>query len=175
MSSGYTFLCNTRKVRGGGVALLVSDDLSFTEVPSTLSSCESLIITLHLKGVLLTVVAVYRSRNACLHSFLVSLDAFLGHLPPSRLLLLAGDLNIDLLSITRLNPFYALLLDYGLCSLLTIPTRIDSHSRTLIDHLLVNSSALGLVTSGTFPLGFSDHLASFSVGQSVTPAKTVTL
>ena len=77
---------------------------------------------------------------------------------------LRGDFNIDLLqhdtnNIT--NNFIDHLYSFGLHPLITRPTRITSHSKTLIDNIFTTN--LSNIHSGLIINDLSDHLLSFLI------------
>ena len=74
-----------------------------------------------------------------------------------------GDINIDFLKYTSHNPtedYLDMLFTNNFIPLITKPTRITEHSRTLIDHIYTNAD-LRTITSGIATLDISDHLPIF--------------
>ena len=76
-----------------------------------------------------------------------------------------GDLNIDLLKYethTKTSEFVDELFAFGLCPLITKPTRVTSHSATLIDH--IHSDMINDVyKSGIVTTDLSDHFGIFTL------------
>ena len=79
---------------------------------------------------------------------------------------LSGDFNIDLLKIetdTSINDFYNSLTSNLFVPHITLPTRITSHSQTLIDNIYSNDPHFAEGVSGNFTFSISDHLAQFLI------------
>ena len=77
---------------------------------------------------------------------------------------LLGDFNIDLLKIEteeRINEFYNILTSNLFVPHITLPTRITSHSKTLIDNIFSNDPNFSQGVSGNFTFSISDHLPQF--------------
>ena len=81
----------------------------------------------------------------------------------NKIVVLASDSNIDLLKYDQYGPTNTLvnsLAEHGFVPVISRPTRITSHSATLIDHIFVNN--IGAVTkTGIATIDLSDHLAPF--------------
>ena len=74
-----------------------------------------------------------------------------------------GDFNIDLLQYETHSPteqYVNMLFSNAFYPIITKPTRITSHSATLIDHIYTNSSNPDL-TAGILTLDITDHLPVF--------------
>ena len=79
---------------------------------------------------------------------------------------LSADFNIDLLKIDSddsINTFYNSLTSNLFIPHITLPTRITSHSKTLIDNIFSNDPDFALGISGNFTFSISDHLAQFLI------------
>ena len=79
---------------------------------------------------------------------------------------LSGDFNIDLLKIETddsINNFYNSLTMNLFVPHITLPTRITSHSQTLIDNIFSNDPNFNQGVSGNFTFSISDHLAQFLI------------
>ena len=77
---------------------------------------------------------------------------------------LLGDFNVDLLKIEtdeNTQKFYNILTSHLFIPHITIPTRITSHSRTLIDNIFSNNPHFTHSISGNFTFSISDHLPQF--------------
>ena len=76
---------------------------------------------------------------------------------------LCGDFNSDILKIDYQNSykrFYNLLLSYGLCPLILLPTRIAGNSATIVDNIFTNNSTNNIL-SGNVVTDLSDHFSQF--------------
>ena len=82
----------------------------------------------------------------------------------NKICYLAGDFNIDLLQ-TETNDdvreFFETLTAHLFVPHITLPTRVTSRSRTLIDNIFSNHPEFNSCTSGNFTFHISDHLAQF--------------
>ena len=79
---------------------------------------------------------------------------------------LCGDFNIDLLKIEtddNINSFYNTLTSNLFVPHITLPTRITSHSKTLIDNIFSNDPEFTSGISGNFTFSISDHIAQFLI------------
>ena len=79
---------------------------------------------------------------------------------------LSGDFNIDLLNIGEnkfVDDFYSILTSNLFVPHITLPTRITSHSQTLIDNIFSNDPDFSQGISGNFTFSISDHLAQFLI------------
>ena len=77
---------------------------------------------------------------------------------------LLGDFNIDLLKIEtdlKICNFYNILTSNLFVPHITLPTRITSHSKTLIDNIFSNDPNFSQGVSGNFTFSISDHLPQF--------------
>ena len=79
--------------------------------------------------------------------------------------IVAGDFNIDLLKLNNdafTNEYFDQLTDINFMPLITLPTRIASKSKTLIDNILFNQFSHGIV-SGNINVSISDHSPQFAI------------
>ena len=82
-----------------------------------------------------------------------------------KTVLISGDFNIDLLKLntdTFTNEYFDQLTNINFMPLITLPTRIASKSKTLIDNILFNQFSHG-ITSGNINVSISDHSAQFAI------------
>ena len=82
---------------------------------------------------------------------------------------MCGDFNVDLLQYDKhnaTNNFIDQLYSLGLHPLITRPTRITSHSNTLIDNIFTTS--LSNIQSGLIINDISDHLPTFQITETST-------
>lgn len=152
---------------GGGVSVYVNNQLKsriindmcfvtpaseFCSVNVSLSAVESI-----------NIIGFYRPPNASLtDQFCEELnDRILDKFSPSDLIVAGGDANINLLSDDRVASNYKdLMQSYSFIPNITLPTRVTTHSQTLIDHFWCN--ALSSVRSGIFETDVSDHFTTFT-------------
>ncbi len=80
-------------------------------------------------------------------------------------LLVAGDFNIDMLKFQnhpKTHSFVEEIFTLGLTPLITRPTRVTTHSATLIDHIYTNLNYLN-TTSGIIISDIADHFGIFAL------------
>ena len=78
---------------------------------------------------------------------------------------LTGDFNIDLLKINTneaVDEYLDTLTSNHLMPLITLPTRVTSKSKTLIDNIFYNQYTPDII-SGNLTVGISDHMPQFSL------------
>ena len=79
--------------------------------------------------------------------------------------LLAGDFNIDLLKLNKdpfTNEYFDQLTNINFMPLITLPTRVTTSSKTLIDNILFNQFSYG-IKSGNLNVSISDHSPQFAI------------
>ena len=84
----------------------------------------------------------------------------------NKIIYLSGDFNIDLLKADtdeKVSEFYNSLTSNLFVPHITLPTRITSHSQTLIDNIFSNDPDFAEGISGNFTFSISDHLAQFLI------------
>ena len=147
---GYTSFHTTRAtVRGGGVSVFCKEQLCATKL-ETLSfstdTIESCVIKVKGQGEVRYIVAVYRPHQDTVPNFSAQLEIMLqSRLLCNKKVILAGDMNIDLLSSTDNSVhFMNMLHSFQFLPAITRPTRFPSGSRvndspSLLDHIWLNS------------------------------------
>ena len=117
---------------------------------------------------MITVGSVYRHPSGNIAHFTESLNQCLKNIDIKNMLVVGGDINIDLLKsdapITQ--NYLTTMLSYNLIPNIIIPTRFTDRSTTLIDHIftrLPKSKINNLVTAGNFITDITDHLANFVI------------
>ena len=82
-----------------------------------------------------------------------------------KTVLVAGDFNIDFLKLNKdtfTNNYFDQLTNSNFMPLITLPTRITSRSKTLIDNILFNQFAQD-IKSGNLNVSISDHSPQFAM------------
>lgn len=82
-----------------------------------------------------------------------------------KTVLIAGDFNIDLLKMNKdtfTNDYFDQLTNINFMPLITLPTRITTKSKTLIDNILFNQFSNG-IKSGNINVSISDHSPQFAI------------
>lgn len=105
---------------------------------------------------------LYRPPGGNMCAFLSFIDAFLGWINENRLkLVLGGDININMLAPTSAQrEFATILTSNAFVNTVTVPTRIQPDSASLIDVFVTNVEDPN-IESGTIGINISDHLPIF--------------
>ena len=133
----------------GGVAILALDntyemtvntDLNITKACNC-AKCqiEDIWLDITCEGKKFTVVAIYRHPNGNIEHFTQQLALSLHKVPTDNICLIGGDININLMDITKdlvLN-YVTLFMSLGFVPKIYLPTRITDHTCTLIDHIFL--------------------------------------
>ena len=197
---GYKFFHKGRSSRkGGGVGILVSDDIqceadiceaSQRKVAFVDEQFENIVVRIpecidstnsSRKKKDLVIAAVYRQPNSS------NLEVFLNHTEtllrtidkPGSEIVIAGDMNLDLLKYESHLPtsrYLDIMTNHGLIPRIIRPTRIKNQSASLIDHIFTRNNILTeisgiLDTELAGSSGYTDHKPIFSVLRARLPKK----
>ena len=109
---------------------------------------------------------IYKHPKANIEKFTEQLEELLGQLNQGKYdIYLLGDFNIDFLKYDQhqsTEKYLDMLYSYNIIPIITKPTRITNHTKTLIDHIYTNTSILH-ITAGIGLLDISDHLPVFCI------------
>ena len=161
---GYKmFTCSRTNKSGGGVALYINDSLQHKYLPDMskcLDNCAEVVsLEIALKnGKKALICCIYRAPKTDLEQLNEFISNFCRN-TRNKTVYLCGDFNIDLLqhdTNTSTNNFIDHLYSFGLHPLITRPTRITGHSKTLIDNIFTTN--LSNIHSGLIINDLSDHL-----------------
>ena len=169
---GYSIEHTPTKSNKGGALLYISKDLNYKSRNDLKlykdKNLESVFIEVLSKSDKNTIiVCIYKHPNLAIQEFM---DTFLQPLLDNlsyenKNVILMGDFNIDLLhyeSHIQTREFLDKIYFGSLTPHITIPTRITSRSRTLIDNIFTNTvDELSISSNLMCPL--SDHLAQFLI------------
>ena len=194
---GYKFFHKGRSVKkGGGVGILVSDDLKseagictttqkkvrfieekFENVIVRIPACIERGDSNSLKD--LVVAAVYRQPNSDnLETFLSCTERLLNLVDrPNNEVIITGDMNLDLLKYASHLPtsrYLDIMANHRMLPRIVRPTRIKNKSATLIDHILSKDNAVTIVsgiidTELAGNCGYTDHKPVFTILRSRVP------
>ena len=168
---GYDFVQTPTKTRCGGTGFYIRNGYEYEVLKEFSKSeeniCESIFIELkrHNKNNLI-VGCIYRhhtSPELFIDNFLKKTVDNISK-KQNKLCTIMGDFNIDLLkydSVNSSSDFYDLLSSYGYRPLIMQPTRVTSHSATLIDNIFINDLETQS-TGGNITASISDHFSQFS-------------
>ena len=176
---GYEmFFLNRTQSKGGGVALCI--DISckskyaskMTFALDNIMECITVEIEME-KSKNILISCVYRKPGSCVDTFKEKLAELYHNINNKEIVFVCGDFNIDLLNPQEHNStaeFINSMYSNSLYPTITRPTRITTHSATLIDNIFTNvwdrKVHSGLVINDT-----SDHLPVFATIQSCTRIK----
>ena len=162
----------------GGVAISLKKSLSYKLLPFTSQSntWDGLFIETvlnetslpHLRQTLV-IANIYRPPRDCINNynlFMREFDEILQNLQMNnKTIVIAGDFNVDLLKIkdrSIFGDFFDIFLANGFIPKITFPTRITSHSKTLIDNIFIKYSTNVSKTTARISLtNISDHLPCY--------------
>ena len=118
---------------------------------------------------------IYRHPSAGMDEFTVKLEELIKESNLNKYdTYILGDMNIDLLkhqTHQQTGQYIDMLYSYDLLPVITKPTRITSHTATLIDHIYTNT--INNLVSGIVTVDISDHLPIFCVA-GVSPKRQCT-
>lgn len=161
------------KKSGGGVSLLINNQIKFHELDS-LCMCnevaETVFVEIEMSEKNIIVGCIYRppGKNVSnMKDFNDTMTKLLNTLSKSKKeIYLMGDFNIDLLhykSHKLTAEFVDLMLSSSFFPLINRPTRVTEESATIIDNIFTNSPALDSHKSGILPTDVSDHFSIFTI------------
>lgn len=156
---GYNIIRKDRGSRGGGVAIYIKKNFTFSIIP-TGGSIEQLWVSLQCHGCRFVVGALYRPpNNNDYKTFLSELeDSYAICSGYSDRIIFCGDLNIDFLKVDNSSTRYllAFLESLDVFALINQPTRVAEGSITMIDQIFTNDLNL-ILNSGVLVCDISDH------------------
>uniref|UniRef100_A0A3B5QVU5 Reverse transcriptase domain-containing protein n=1 Tax=Xiphophorus maculatus TaxID=8083 RepID=A0A3B5QVU5_XIPMA len=158
---------NRSSKRGGGVALFADSEIR-CKIKDTMSTTVEGVMEMITIEVLseksrnIVVSCVYRTPGSNLELFTEKLIELI-EMSKNKTLFLCGDFNIDLGTQIDLNRMFVdTMCSLGFFPLISKPTRITTHSATIIDNIFTNITD-GEVLSGLFKIDISDHLPVFAI------------
>ena len=174
----YTLFCDLSKSKKGGAGILVKSD-RFDEIETNdnkvivnckCSNCkiESIFLNLKYDKNNITIGSVYRHPSGNVQHFNESLNKCINKLNTNNMLVIGGDINIDLLKTNTImtQNYLDTMLSNNLIPNILIPTRFSDNSTTLIDHIFTRlplSKLNNMVTAGNLITDITDHLSNFVI------------
>jgi hypothetical protein len=169
----YNHECRYRsKKSGGGVSIFIHNSIQYSprhDISIFNEDIESIFVDID-KSVINTdrnVIAgcIYRPPKSSISEFNESLRSILGKLSKeNKDAYLAGDFNIDLLSVDshlQTSEFLEILFSFSFFPSINKPTRITASSATIIDNIFINNLHSKSITAGILAIGISDHFPVF--------------
>lgn len=179
---GYHFFHNDSPTAAGGTAIYVSEDLNTiirTDIKFEMHQTESSWIEINPGNGKSHIIVgcVYRHPRANIAQFTQQLEEIIKKLAQSKYqVFILGDINIDFLKYNTHTPteeYLDMLFSNSYIPLITKPTRLTNHTKTLIDHIYTNTD-YAQIKPGIVCFDISDHLPIFcSVDAQVQRQKTV--
>ena len=160
--------------RGGGLAIYINKNfclesdfkvLGNLSENANVANGEYLFVEIVRKNKNIVIGNMYRSPSESPHCFLDTLEAKLTLLQAhkNKHIILVSDSNLDLLKFgthSETSRYVDSLNEHGFVPTISRPTRITSHSATIIDHIFVNTCH-AVTKSGVLMESISDHLPIF--------------
>ena len=170
---GYSIVQKYREDRkGGGVAILISDNLKYRSRPDLehkTNILEHCVVELKLGNENILCSSCYRAPNTDVDLFLAEYATLLNNLKESKSKIVMGmDHNLDLLKYSKHRPtcdFVLLNENTSLIPSITRPTHITNSSATLIDNIFVNNDFVRSLKSQIIINDISDHLPVCTIRQ----------
>ena len=166
---GYEFTYINRQNGYGGAALYIDKSFSFrimdgmTSVVDNLLECLTIEICME-KNKNALISCIYRAPDSSIELFTEWMESMFSKIS-NKMMYLCGDWNIDILNPynhNNINAFIDLMYSMSLFPKITRPSRISSHSATLIDNIFRNDIENNTM-SGLLINDISDHLPVFCV------------
>ena len=173
---GYTFFFEPPDSNAkGGVGIYINNclmnvvrkpDIEFKKTCGcAICEIESMCINFDFYNQQFTLLSVYRHPRGNKCHFTEDLEKSLNKIQKSRTALIIGDTNIDLLMFGQKDAhanFASSLFSNGYMPYITYPTRITSHSATLIDQIFAKTPKNNFdINSGILFSDISDHLPCY--------------
>ena len=167
---GYNFISEPSISNAGGVGFYIKNNFNYvirSEFTLSDSDYEALWIEIQLVGQSNIICAVmYRHPNGNLDNFMNYVNSTIEKIHhENKQCLIMGDFNIDLLRIddhSDSENFINTLGSFCFQPQIIQPTRITSHSATLIDNIFFNSIE-HFIISGNIVYDLTDHLPNFII------------
>ncbi len=170
--SGYEHYDTPTECSKGGALIYVKDSLvcnrrkDLEKIMYKSKNLESVFIEIEITGKKNQIFGcIYRHPCMEIEPFNELLDKLLKKLDSEKKIsYLMGDFNLDLLnteSDEKISNYYDILTSHLFVPHITLPTRITSTSKTLIDNIFSNDPDFANGVSGNFTFSISDHLPQF--------------
>jgi hypothetical protein len=169
---GYNFYQTDSNTNAGGVGIYVANDLSSIPRPDIkfhtdlIESCWVEVDPGFGKKHML-IGCIYRHPSGIIDKFTTNLEELFERINQSNRydVYIVGDINIDFFKFTSHSPtekYLNMLYANNFLPIITKPTRLTDHTKTLIDHIYTNVYS-DQISSGILLFDLSDHLPVFSI------------
>lgn len=136
---GYTSIYNSGDLnKNDGILVYVKNGIDLEYEFVKIGPVNAILFRLGFHSVRINILAVYRSPSLCPSEFITDLEKFLQkNRPNSKVSLIVGDLNIDLIiDSTNREEYLNVLSEYGYLSTINSPTR----EKACYDHIMLKGS-----------------------------------
>ena len=166
--------------KGGGVDILVSKKLRYTELHDISSNMvENEVVTIEISlrsGKKCIVSSMYRAPNTTVSAFQCFYNSLLYAMRKTNpyAIIVGLDHNLDFLKADKhagTKDFIHNSLDMGMVPTITKPTQITKSSTTLIDNIIVSENLCGKFDSNILINDISDHMPTVCVIRSLNTVK----
>ncbi|XP_071943453.1 uncharacterized protein [Antedon mediterranea] len=172
----YTFIHKDRiGRRGGGVALYLSETLSYemrNDLASILTEGESIFIDVKIENKTISYGVIYRPPDTNVQTFNNQLSIVMQMInKENKLAYITGDMNLDISQHMRdknIESHLDNIQSQSFTFLINKPTRITENSASIIDNILYNSHLTNNINNGIIYSDISDHLPIFCINTSET-------
>jgi len=151
--------------RGGGISVYVLRSLKtvyLVDKSFIADHVETCTVSLHVAAVVIHVVGIYRPPDRNIHMSIVDLDTIISSFNSRDRVILAGDLNVDILNECQASEeFSNFCYAYGFEPLIVSPTSVHGNRGSCLDHIWVNHSQD--VESGILDVDITDHFPIFAI------------
>ena len=164
---GYRGVYNSKSTRSGGLALFIQSNIKFEIISQNsymLETIESLCVKIYVNGDFVTLCLIYRRPGTRLDEFFNHYSELMQSLQNSKCLIF-GDFNFDLMKYEtchNVESFVNLNFEHYFFPLINRPTRVSSHSATVIDHIWCNFVENFQFDNKIILTDFSDHFALYT-------------
>lgn len=151
-------------LRGGGVAMYIRNTLKFVQLENS-ATLEDVWVSLKLGNLNLALSCVYKPPKLNCNEFLGDFENLLvNNLLKYDQVFCLGDFNINLMDMSAASTnFLDLLSSVGLKQIVNFPTRVTSHSASLLDLIVVPEDHTVLECGGVHLPNISDHELVYAV------------
>ena len=163
----YNSFYNSRETRGGGTAVFVRNRYSASKIVNlcfTTAALESTFVYISDGSLSLVIGCFYRPPSAGIREFMLKIEDVLSYIRDNyrSKIVVHGDFNIDAFKgeTSASHDFLTLMSTYGMLPVILRPTRVSTHSASLIDNIFI-SRCNDFTTSGVINSLISDHFAVF--------------
>lgn len=171
---GYTsFFLNRTLRKEGGVMLLVKNSSSCVIVEE-FSKITSDYEVLTVRNDVKVCTVMYRLPHASVSNFFTFLERYLSYFNDDGVtVILGGDINIDCLQQSSNNQEFCRIIDANnYINAISLPTRVQPTSSTLLDVLITNIPSEHL-SAGVISSHVSDHLPIYLLSEYMKPSNTL--